>query len=112
MPGAGDLSARITFQARKLDTNGDPLGPWEDRFTVWTQLIWLRGSESALSLRLDGKQPVAMAVRASSHSRQITTAWRAVNARDANQKFNITSVSPAREAGFIDVLAVMGGATG
>lgn len=112
MPGAGALDQRITFQARGEDDNGDPLGPWEDRFTVWAQLVWLRGSEAALQQRLEGKQPVAVVVRASSQTRGITTAWRAVNARNADQKFNITAVSPAKERGFVDVLATMGGATG
>lgn len=112
MPGAGALDQRITFQARGVDDNGDPLGPWEDRFTVWAHLVWLRGSEAALQQRLEGKQPVAIVVRSSSQTRGITTAWRAVNARNADQKFNLTSVSPAKEPGFIDVLATMGGATG
>lgn len=112
MPEAGDLRDRITFEARGEDANGDPLGPWAPRFTVWAQMVWLRGSEAALQQRLEGKQPVAIVVRASSQTRGITTAWRAVNARNADQKFNITSVSPAKEPGFIDVLAVMGGATG
>lgn len=112
MPGAGDLRDRITFQARTDDPNGDPLGPWADQFTVWAQMVWLRGSESALQQRLEGKQPVAIVVRSSSSTRAINTSWRAVNARDPEQAFNITAVSPAKERGFIDVLATMGGATG
>lgn len=112
MPGAGDLRDRITFEARGEDANGDPLGPWAPQFTVWAQLVWLRGSEAALQQRLEGKQPVAIVVRSSSSTRAINTAWRAVNARDPEQKFNLTSVSPAKEAGFLDILAVMGGATG
>lgn len=112
MPGAGALDQRITFEARTEDANGDPLGPWAPQFTVWAQLVWLRGSEGALQQRLEGKQPVAIVVRSSSSTRAINTAWRAVNAREPEQKFNITAVSPAKEQGFIDVLATMGGATG
>jgi len=112
MPGAGDLRDRITFEARGEDANGDPLGPWAPQFTVWAQMIWLRGSEAALQQRLEGRQPVAIVVRTSSQTRGITTAWRAVNARNTEQRFNITAVSPAKEPGFIDVLATMGGATG
>ncbi len=112
MPGAGDLRDRVTFEARGEDANGDPLGAWAPQFTVWAQMVWLRGSEAALQQRLEGRQPVAIVVRTSSQTRGITTAWRAVNARNAEQRFNITAVSPAKEPGFIDVLATMGGATG
>jgi head-tail adaptor len=112
MPGAGDLKDRITFQARANDANGDPLGVWTNQFTVWAQAIWLRGSEVAVQQRLEGKQPVALVVRASSQTRQIDTSWRAVNARNTDEKFNITAVSPSKTAGFIDVLAVKGGASG
>ncbi|ASE38470.1 head-tail adaptor protein [Brevundimonas vesicularis] len=112
MPGAGDLCDRITFEARGEDANGDPLGPWAPQFTVWAQMVWLRGSEAALQQRLEGRQPVAIVVRTSSQTRGITTAWRAVNARNAEQRFNITAVSAAKEPGLIDVLATMGGATG
>lgn len=112
MPGAGELKDKITFQSRGEDANGDALGEWESQITVRAQLKWLRGSEAALSQRLEGRQPVAIVVRDSSQSRPITSAWRAVNARNADQVFNITAVSPSPESGFIDVLATMGGATG
>lgn len=112
MPGAGDLKHRITFQRRANDANGDPLGAWTNQFTVWTKMVWLRGSESAVHQRLEGRQPLALVVRTSSQARQIDTTWRAVNARNTSEKFAITAVSPAKEAGFIDILAVKGGATG
>lgn len=112
MPSAGDLDHRILFQERGLDANGDPGGPWEDRHTVWAQMVWLRGSESAVQQRLEGKQPVAIVVRSSTQTRAITTAWRAVNARCRDQEFNIVAVSPAKERGFLDILAQRGGATG
>ena len=112
MPGAGALDHRITFQERGEDANGDPQGAWEDRFTVWAKMVWLRGGEKVLQMRLEKQQPVAIVVRSSSSTRAINTAWRAVNARDPDQRFNITAVSPAKEQGFIDVLATMGGATG
>lgn len=112
MIGAGDLRDRIKFERRGLDSNGDALGPWEEAFSVAAQIIWLRGSEGALQMRMEGKQPVVMVVRSSAMTRDIKTSWRAENARDASQKFNITAVSPSKQSGFIDVLATMGGATG
>lgn len=111
MPGAGALRDRIRFDHRGTDANGDPIGAWVEGFTVWAQLLWLRGSETAIAQRLEGRQPVAIVVRTSSQARTITQAFRAVNVR-TGAEFNITSVSPAKEPGFIDILAVAGGAPG
>lgn len=116
MPGAGDLRNRIRFEMRGLDDNGDALGAWEEHSTVWARVIWLRGAETAIAGRLEGKQPVAIVIRTSRQAREITTAFRAVavSGRDVVPctKLNITAVSPAKEPGFIDVLATVGGATG
>lgn len=112
MSRAADLRDLVVFEARREDANGDPLGPFEPQFTTWSKLIWLRGSESAVQHRLEGRQPVAIVVRSTHATRRITSAWRAVLTHSPEQEFNITSVSPAKERGFIDILAVMGGATG
>lgn len=106
MPGAGDLRERIVFSERGIDTNGDAgLGPWEPRFTVSAQMIYLRGGEPVMAQRLQGVQPVAFAIRDSSQARKITTAWRATHVR-TGQDFNITSVAPSsKDRGFIDILA-------
>lgn len=112
MPGAGKLRERITFQERAVDANDDAMGDWQDRITVWAQLVWLRGGEGVLQQRMSGRQPVAIVIRDSTQSRPITTAWRAVNARRPEQVFNITAVAPSKDPGFLDVLGVMGGATG
>lgn len=116
MPSAGDLRNRIRFDRRGPDANGDLLGDWVEGDTVWAQAKWLRGTETAVSQRLEGKQPVAFVIRSSAASRGIDAAYRAVtvSGRDIvpGQVFNITAVSPAKEAGFIDILAVAGGAAG
>jgi len=104
MPGAGALRDRITFQKRGNDANGDPLGDWADQFTVWAQLVYLKGSEPVMAQRLQGVQPVVIVVRESANTRLVGTAWRAVDAR-TGAAFNITSASPAKDRGFIDILA-------
>lgn len=112
MTSARDLRNLVSFESRREDENGDPLGPFEPAFETWAKLIWLRGSETAVQERLEGRQPVAIVVRANAMTRRITPAWRAVLIRDADQALNITSASPAKEQGFIDILATTGGATG
>ena len=105
MPGAGLLKDRITFQRRALDVNGDRLGAWEDDFTVAAQITWLRGSQPVMEQRLQGVQPAVLTVRSETRTRALVTPWRAVNARRIGQVFEIKSVAPARDAGFLDLLA-------
>lgn len=116
MPAAGDLRNRVRFEKRGLDANGDALGAWEEHCTVWTHVKWLRGSEAAIAGRLEGRQPVALVIRASTQAREITTGFRAVavSGRDTTPgaKLNIKAVSASPDAGFLDVLAELGGATG
>lgn len=111
MPDAGALTNRVRFDTRGADANGDPLGPWAEGPTVWAQLIWLRGSEAVLQQRLEGQQPVAIVVRESSQTRALTPASRAVLTA-TGEVLNITAVSPSKQPGFLDVLAVRGGAAG
>lgn len=112
MPGAGDLNQRWRFQPRGEDANGDRTGGWEEGFTVWAQVVWLRGTEAVMQDRLSGMQPVIITVRASLATRGITPGFRAVDARNAKNVANVTAVAPAREAGFIDILATVGVAQG
>ena len=112
MTSARDLRELVTFEGRRIDANGDPLGPFEPLFEAWAKLVWLRGSETAAQARLEGRQPVAIVVRSNATTRQVTPAWRAVLTNDDDQVLNITSVAPAKDRGFIEILATMGGATG
>lgn len=112
MPGAGDLRDRLIFQKRGDDPNGDPLGAWEDQFSRPCQLVWLRGGEQVLQQRIEGRQPVAVICRKDSSTRLITTGWRAVHSRNADQVFNITAAAPHKDLGFFDLQAVVGGASG
>lgn len=105
MPGSGKLKDRITFQRRALDANGDRLGAWEADFTVAAQIDWLRGSQPVMEQRLQGIRPVVLTVRDETRTRALVTPWRAVNARNTQHVFEITSVTPARDAGFLDLLA-------
>lgn len=112
MPATGAMKDRITFEARQPDANGDLIGPWAPVMTVWAEIVWMRGSEAALGYRLERRQPVSILIRDSAAAKAVNIGWRAVNARKTTDKFNITAVAPARDKGFIEVLAMLGGATG
>lgn len=109
--GAGDLGDRVRFDSRTPDQNGDPLGPFAPGFTVWANIEYLRGSEVALSQRLEKRQPVSVTVRDSTQARTINPAMRMVNVR-TGEAYNVTSAVPAKDAGYRNILAVSGGAVG
>ncbi|MNS00531.1 Phage head-tail joining protein [compost metagenome] len=109
--GAGDLKDRVRFDDRAPDANGDPVGDWRTGFVVWARLDFLRGSEVAIQQRLEKRQPISVTVRDSAQVRTINPAMRMVNVR-TGEIYNITAAAPARDAGFRNILAVSGGASG
>lgn len=109
MPGAGDLRDRVRFEQKAEDNRGDRVGAWEPLPSaapdgaVAAGIRYLRGSEPVVAARLQGKQPAVVTVRASSHTRQITAAFRAVNAR-TGKVFDIKAVTPTDDRAWIDFL--------
>lgn len=108
MPGAGALRDRYTFQKRALDANDEPKGAWEDQFTVSAETLYLKGTEPVIAMRLEGVQPVVLTIRDETRTRLITTAWRAVDARDSTKTYDINGNAPAKDRGFRDLLAQTG----
>ena len=109
MTTSGDLRHIVEFEFRSEDENGDLLGHFQPAFETWANLIWLRGGEGVVQQRLEGRQPVALVVRSNAMTRRIKSTWRAILTNDDDLVLNITSVSPAKERGFIDILATTGG---
>lgn len=116
MASVGELDARVRFDKRGPDANGDPLGDFIPGFTVWAKVDYLRGTESAQSNRLQGLQPAVIVVRDSTQARTITNAFRAVIVAGRGvfpgQELNLTAVAPDRTPGYLNIMATAGGATG
>jgi head-tail adaptor len=113
----GSLNERFTFEKRPSTAPvGDGYGNFQTdfaaQFTVWTRRQFLRGGETVIAERLQGRQPSVLTIRASRSAAQITTDWRAVNARDASEVYNIRSVSLSEDRSFYDVLCERGVASG
>lgn len=103
--GAGALRDRVALQRRSLDANSDPLGPWATVEVRRAEIINLRGGEGVQAQRLQGLQPVVVAVRADTLTRSVDTAWRAVNERTA-QVYDITSVTETNDRAWVEILGV------
>lgn len=110
---AGELREKITFFSQSAEDNdlGTIAGAWVGQFTVAARIQPLRGSEPIIAQRLQGVQPVVIKVRSSSDTRQITTAWKATNAR-TGVEYNIRAVTPDERRQYIDFLAESGIALG
>lgn len=77
---AGRLRRRAIFQEAVMfrDPDGMLIQGWEDRFTLWCHVRYLRGSEAVMQARLVSKSPAILTIRASAETRAITSEWRAV----------------------------------
>jgi SPP1 family predicted phage head-tail adaptor len=107
---ARKLQHRVTFATRAIgdDGYGNERDGFEDQFTVWAGLTYLRGSEAVIASRLEGRQPVVIRVRKSPDTKGITTDWRAQVA--SGETFNIRTIVPTDDRRFFDITAESGGA--
>lgn len=112
---AGRTNDRITFQKRTEvdDGYGNPVSaPFTDQFTVWAELIADRGREVVAAGALVGIQTWTIRVRDFSQTQSVKVGWRAVNARDTSQVFNIrTNIALVKMRGWREMTADEGVAT-
>lgn len=92
----GALRVRVHFQRRGDQDDGfgnviPGAGAFETVFTVDAALLPLRGTESVMQARLQGRQPYIVTVRDCAPMGSVTTAWRLVDARNANRIFDINA---------------------
>lgn len=113
MTTAGDLRERFAFDTRSSvsDGAGNRRGQWNEQFVVPAQRGYLRGGESVVAARLEGRSPALLTIWSSVESRRITTDWRCRDVR-SGEEFNIRAVTPRQTLDFIDLLVEKGVATG
>jgi head-tail adaptor len=112
---AGKMRERLEFQKREMVDDGfgnEVAGDFVTVFTDAAELIPLKGGEPVIAARLSGVQPFIVRVRSSTATRDVTTAWRAIDARNAPRIFNITSVANYdQKNAYLDMMATQGVAT-
>lgn len=110
---AGTLRERFAFdkRAESSDGAGNTVADFAWQFTRSASRDFLRGGETVMASRLEGRQPVIIAVRADSATRLVTADWRC---RDMNsgEAFNIRSVQPSSDRSMIEFLCEKGVAHG
>lgn len=113
MTGAGDLRERFAFDSRSTvsDGAGNRVGDWNEQFVVAAQRGFLRGGESVMASRLQGRSPAVLTIWSSNDARRITTDWRCRDTR-TGEEFNIRAVTPRQTNDFLDLLVEAGVASG
>ncbi len=109
MTDAGELDQRYAFAKKgsASDGYGGTTTAYVDQFTVWAGVTHLRGGETVMAGRLQGKHPQVVRIRSSSQSRQITTDWRARDTKTGTV-FAIRDITPTSDRLFLDVLCESG----
>jgi head-tail adaptor len=124
-PGAGDLKHRVAFDVREVsnpdapEDYGNTVDEWVEQFTCRAGYRHLRGGETIMAGRLQGRHAQIVFVRASSETRQVTQEWRM---RDLNNGewddtsetiwtgpvYAVKDVSPGEDRQWIDFLVESG----
>jgi head-tail adaptor len=110
---AGNLHRRVAFDIRSeaTDEYGNVLGDWSEEFAVSARIQYLRGGETVMASRLEGRQPVVLTVRRSPVTAEIETSWRARDAR-SGETFNIRSIVATEDRAWFDILCDKGVVSG
>lgn len=108
------LRTRVHLQSRGTVPDGFgnmvPGGEFETRHTAWANLHPLRGGETVIASRLEGRQPYLVTMRSSSETREMNESWRIVEKSDPSRVYAITSppTDPDGRRAWIEALAVLG----
>ncbi|WP_411838576.1 phage head closure protein [Paracoccus sp. ME4] len=109
---AGSLRDRATFEGRanQSDGFGNQVGAWTAAFYRRCHVRFLRGTESVLAARLEGRQPVIITVRNDRKTKAITPDMRVIL---YGRPYNIREhPRPSDDDLFLEFLAESGVADG
>jgi hypothetical protein len=99
---SGQRRELLTFQRRGADENGDLTGPWTDVCSRWGRALARTKGEVVLGQRVQGLQPLEVAIPRDPDTMQITSAyhllWNGV-------VFNIKAVASSEDRSEIAILA-------
>ncbi|MBL0374031.1 phage head closure protein [Rhizobium sp. KVB221] len=105
----GNLYYKIAAYTRMPtdDGLGNTVSEWDEQFQCRAAYHHLRGGESVMAARLQGKHTQIISVRSSSQTRQITTDWQVRDVR-TDDVFNIRDVTHETDRAWISLLVEKG----
>ena len=120
--GSGQLYERVAFDERALasDGHGNEEEDFVEQFSCRAGFTYLRGTESVIAARLEGRQPIVVRVRRNSKTARIEQDWRMRNLRDGEWAgasgeeywkgpvYAVRSVIPTNDRQWIDITVESG----
>lgn len=109
---AGNLDRRVTLQrpTQTPDGMGGTEAGWQDVVQVWAGFKYLRGSESVMAGRLQGRVTAVVTVRRNLATAPITADWRLSEGSPATV-WNVRSVIPTNDRSCLELTCESGVAT-
>jgi head-tail adaptor len=85
--GAGPLDQLVALDRRGPadDGYGNTVSAWAEQFQANAAFVHVRGSETVMAARLEGRQTFIVRLRSSAAARSVTTDWRLRDVRLGNE---------------------------
>lgn len=108
----GSLEERVFLQrpTATSDGMGGTEAGWEDAFESRAHFRYLRGGESVLAGRLQGRLTIVATIPSHTAARQVTPDWRIRDARSSTI-YNVRSIIPSDDRAFLELTCESGVAT-
>lgn len=109
---AGAMFHTVGFEKKSASTDGlgGTQSTWAEDFNCRAEFIHVRGGETVMAARLEGRHTQVIRVRSFSDSRSVTTDWRIVD-KHTNEIYNIRDITPTKDRRKLDMLCERGVAT-
>lgn len=103
--GAGSLDELVAFDDRAdvSDGYGNRQEAFVEQFQTRASFTFLRGSETVIAARLEGRQPILVGLRDCADVRRIRPDWRMRDVR-RGVPYSIRSIAPRAGGGYYDLL--------
>ncbi|MGY5791915.1 head-tail adaptor protein len=120
--GAGILFERVAFDLRvtKQDGYGNEQASFVEQFQRRAGFTFMRGGETVIASRLEGRQPIVVRVRRDSNTLLITPDWRMRDVRNGawhgsgddqywdGPIYAVRSIAPTDDRQFLDIMVESG----
>lgn len=120
-PIAPRLDKRVAFDRRQQvdDGYGNFTGAFVEIFVCWGAFTYLRGTESVIAARLEGRQPLVVRVRATNQTEKVDHDWQMRNLREGAWEgehwkgpvYAVRSIIPTDDRLYLDITVERGVAT-
>lgn len=102
---AGKLRETVAWDERAMvdDGYGNEVGSFAEQFRTRAGFTFLRGGETVMAARLEGRQPLVVRVRRSSDTERIANEWRMRDLKTGTV-YAVRAAAPTEHPGFLDIV--------